>query len=286
MELACAMCGEPADGATPDKKHAICSSQCGRLAMQKMGTPLPALPNAPSPDKQQLLSVHGTGEVRVMPDRVRVALEVIREATTVAEVNQKIIKAADALLSLLKDRTQGRAQKIQTDDLVIEPLYEPEPPAPVIRNVRYDDRDRVTERKIVSYQAIFPISFQSTVDQTASLIDLCLKDNVASGVRGLRYVVSEEIARPAYSKALELASLDAEAQARVVLNTLHMKERGIVAIEIRDNGRGGLERVMHNEESYVSFKQKKSLRTAQANMQLIAPEEAINATVYLVIAYE
>lgn len=274
LQLKCENCSSYCTTVSNDKKHVVCS----RLCEDKVNLSLDAIqtyPSATGTEGIPVLTVRGRGEVKVMPDRLQVTLVVIRKDKEIAVVNEKLIKAANFLIDLLKNKTDGKADKIQTENMRINPIYKPQP-----RDRAYDEEERV----ILGYEGIFPISFESIVKDAGPIIEKALQNNVADNVRDMNYIVSDEIAKPAREEALKLASLDALKQADVVLNTLKMKRQNILSINIENDGSRPIPR-FSSEESYSSYKQKSRLSVAKKSMEFLAPENTITASVSLTLSY-
>lgn len=247
----CEVCCEPSDTVTPDQKHVICSLAC----KEKLA-------------ESGLLTVNGRGEVTVSPDRVRIGLDIERTGATFAIVNQLLTEAANKVIELLK--SDKRAYKIQTDNLRIEPLYKKE-----TKEETNSQDHRRSEREITGYEGHFPLSFEAQIGDVGSLFTVALTNNYASRITGLDYIVSDEVSQPAYIEALRLASLDAQNKAQVILDSLKLSKKAITRIDIDQHG------PRHIQYSQESF----SPQLAMAKMQIIAPDEKVNASLTLVMAY-
>lgn len=264
---------------TRDEKHVICSLECLKDLNARSGGK-DTSHKKKKKKKETTLSVEGKGEVKVMPDRVRVTLVILREATLTSQVNQALIEASDALIKLLQKDTQGRAQKLQTLNLTIEEVREKS-------KEQKENEERglpnygENQGKIIAYKGRFPISFEAEIANAGPVIALALKDNYASTVQDVRYIVSDTVSKPAYKEALRLATLDAEEKAGIVLNTLGLKRKAVIHITIEDTqfGRSNSE----ESESYSSFRAKAMMAPT---MQLIGGESEINANITLLLSYE
>lgn len=248
----CEVCSQPSDTVTADQKHVICSVAC----KEKLEAP-------------GLLTVTGRGEVTVSPDRVRIGLDIERTGATFAIVHQLLTEAANKLIDLLK--SDKRAYKIQTDNLRIEPLYKKETEEETNSRER-----RRTEREITGYEGHFPLSFEAQIGEAGSLFTVALANNYASRITGLDYIVSDEVSQPAYIEALRLASLDAQNKAQVILDSLKLSKKAITRIDIDKNGP---RRMLYSQTSF-------SPQLAMAEMQIIAPDEKVNASLTLVMSYK
>lgn len=279
LQLKCENCPSYCSTVSKDKKHIVCSRSCEDKVIANRSLSLDAAIMYPSPmtgtEGIPILTVRGRGEVKVVPDRLQVTLVVIRKDKEIAVVNEKLIKAANFLIDLLKNKTDGKAEKIQTENMRIDPIYKSQP-----RDRAYDEGERV----ILGYEGIFPISFESIVKEAGPIIENALQNNVADNVRDMNYIVSDKIAKPAREEALSLASLDALKQADVVLSTLKMKRLNILSINIENDGNRPVPR-FSSEESYSSYKQKSRLSVAKKSMEFLAPENTISASVSLTLSY-
>jgi len=279
----CESCETHCSTVSKDKKHVVCCRSCEDKVMAKKALSLDAarllpdssLSSVTGTEDKQLLAVRGHGEIKVTSDRLQITLVVIRKDKEIAVVNERLIKGADAILDLLKNKSEGKADKIQTENMRIDPIYAPQP-----RDRSYDERERV----ILGYEGVFPISFESTVKEAGPIIEKALKTNIADNVRDMNYIVSDEIAKPAYEEALRRASLNAIEQADIVLSTLNMKRLNIRSINIENTGARPVPR-FSSEESYGSYKQKSLLSAAKKSMEFLAPENTISAFVSLTLSY-
>ena len=273
--LACDVCQCPCDTVTTNKEHVICSPSCHqRLSLGERMRPQQAR-HEELFQQENILTVKGHGEVSVTPDRVRVTIEIIKRSLTSERVNEMMRLVASALLEYLQKETNKRAEKIQTSNFEIRP-------------VRKDEEHR--EGPIIAYEAHFNISFEAEVAEGGLLIDRLLDhlhknslpDTVNASVESVRYIVSDAISKPAYAEALKLASKDAEAQGTLVLESLGLKKSKVVRIDVQDAGQGVTMR--EENESYAAYSAKSMMRTPKT--QFIAPQNQIEASVTLVIAYE
>ena len=288
--LPCEICGHPSDMPPMYMNRVVCSSDCFHLfnalrRRKQRESLVKALPTVPTTtltkEEKNTLSVEGRGEVKVIPDRVRVTLVIIHKADTVSDVNRALIESSRKLISLLQDKTNGKAEKIQTKELSIEPVRQKSQQQ--IKDEEKGIYNNRYEGVIVAYEGKFPISFESLISDAGPIIDLALQTNEADEVEGLSYIVSDNVGKTAYDKALRVATLDAEAKSKIVLDTLGMRKTGILSITIDDTYHA---RQTERHEEYASFAPRAKMATSMQSMQLIAGETEIVATVRLAFSYE
>ncbi len=287
LVLKCENCQKYCSTVSRDKEHVVCSHSCenkvlGDPALLLNAADMHSLPQSSPPssitgrEELPILTVRGHGEVKATPDRIQATLVIIRKDKDSAVVSEKLITAVQFLINVLTNKTEGKASKIQTENMRIEPIYAPQP-----RDRSYDERERV----IIGYEGTFPIRFESLVKDAGFVIEKALKDNVADNVRDMNYIVSDELAQPGYQAALKIASLDALKQADSVLYTLQMKRLNILSINIESGGSKPVPR-FSSEESYSFYKQKSVLSTAKRSIDFLAPEHTISANVSMTLSYK
>ena len=106
---------------------------------------------------------------------------------------------------------------------------------------------------------------------------MALTNNYASSITGLDYIVSDEVSKPAYTEALRLASRDALGKAQVILDSLNLTKDAITRVNVDQNG--SRHRTQYMQESF-------SPTMAMTKMQIIAPDEKVNASLTLVVSYK
>lgn len=251
------MCDKLTETLSGDKQHVICSEAC-LLKLQSME------------GDTHVLSVKGRGEVKVTPDRVSITLIVTKRAPTVSEVNKLLVRDSNRLLTLLKEKSEGRAEKIHTDQLDIRPIY---------KEQTREEIERGAERIVIEYGGFYPITFEALIANMGALIDLSLKDDLASEVKNLSYIVGDAIAKAGQREALRLATIDAKEQADIVLDTLKLTQKRIIRIDIEDAGR-------RERPPVYGINRKMMMASAEtSSVELNAPEQEIIAHVTLELSY-
>jgi uncharacterized protein YggE len=167
-----------------------------------------------------LLTASGDGEARVAPDEATVRLGVSAQAPTAREVQDQVNRTAGAILEAVR-RLGIPADRIQTSELNLGPVYGQERPEAEIR-----------EPRIVGYQASNVVSVQvEQLDKVGPVIDAGLGaganrlEGVAFGLRDDRKARAEALTR-----AVEEARVKADALARA------LKVRLVRILEVAEGG--------------------------------------------------
>lgn len=262
---------------------------------KKVATTTP--PPKPVPQKKKVevveeeeelgvLRVAGHGSVTVTPDRVRVGFLLMEEAPDADTVNRKLAERSGKLIALLREETEGKAEKLATPHMEVTPLYEKRKDEK--KQPRYLDDDE--ERKVVAYRGVFTVTFESLVEDSGLIIDTAIQSTQKRTptqvvmVGTVNYIVSESVRKPAMTSALRLATLDAEDKAEQVLQTLGAIKVRTASASIDDAGHR--RPFDMEEESYsVHSNKRKMAATARIPTQLIAGDREVEASVQLTIEY-
>jgi uncharacterized protein len=85
--------------------------------------------------------------------------------------------------------------------------------------------------QLVGYTASNSISFRVTTDRAGAILDAAVK-NGATRINGVSFVASDQAIATAQLQALKQATQDAERQADAVLETLNLKRKEVIGIQI------------------------------------------------------
>lgn len=173
----------------------------GRCISQQPG---PAT-QSPSPS---VVTVHGHGEVRMMPDEAHVRLGVIAQAPTAKEAQADANRAAGAITAAV--RAQGVSpRELQTTALTLQPIYASQP------------HDSDTPPRIVAYRASNVVTVRVTaLGRVGDVIDAALGAG-ANTLDGLTFTLRDDAA--ARDSALALAVHEASGKARTIAAALHLR---------------------------------------------------------------
>ena len=143
--------------------------------------------------------------------QIRLAIEV--SAKTPSQAQQDAAKRSTRVVDFLKTQ---QVDKLQTTGINLNPTYN----YPPNRNPQ-----------LTGYSATNSISFQVTTDRAGAILDAAVK-NGATRIDGVSFVASERAMATAQLQALKQATQDAERQADTVLQTLNLKRREVIGVQI------------------------------------------------------
>jgi uncharacterized protein len=158
------------------------------------------------------LTVSGRG-VESIPttlSQVNVGVEV--QGKNVQEVQQEAARRSSAVVTLLKSRN---VEKLQTTGINLNPVYS------------YNNN----VQKINGYSATNTVSFRISTDKTGTLLDDVVKAG-ATRIDGISFVASDDAISQAQKQALQKATADAQQQSNAVFNTLGLKPKEVVNVQI------------------------------------------------------
>lgn len=206
------------------------------------------------------LTVSGRG-VESIPttlSQVNVGVEV--QGKNVQEVQQEAARRSSAVVTLLKSRN---VEKLQTSGINLNPVYS------------YNNN----VQKINGYSATNTVSFRISTDKTGTLLDDVVKAG-ATRIDGISFVASDDAISQAQKQALQKATADAQQQSNAVFNTLGLKPKEVVNVQI--NG-ANPPRPLYRESSSLNA------RAADAALPpstaVVGGEQQVEASVTLQISY-
>jgi uncharacterized protein len=171
---------------------------------------------APSHAEERLrtISVIGLGSVSIPANLTEVSLGLEVTGKNPDIVQQEANDRAAKVINLLRQR---RVEKLRTKGITIAPNYN-------------DDNNR---RKIISYTATNVVSFRTNTIQAGGVIDDAIKVG-ATKIDSVSSTADDAAIERAQTQALQLATKDAQRQARSVLEAIGLKAKEIAAIQVND----------------------------------------------------
>ncbi len=162
------------------------------------------------------LTASGRGIVTIPTtiSQIRLAIESSGKTPTAAQ--QEAARRSTQVVNYLKTQ---QVDKLQTTGINLNPTY------------TYPSNGKP---QIVGYTASNSISFQVTTDRAGKILDAAVR-NGASRIDGVNFVASERAISTAQIQALKQATQDAQRQADAVLETLSLKRREVIGIQINSN---------------------------------------------------
>jgi uncharacterized protein len=143
--------------------------------------------------------------------QIRLAIEV--SAKTPNKAQQDAARRSTGVVDFLKTQ---QVDKLQTTGINLNPTYSYPPNG---------------NPQLTGYTATNSISFQVTTDRAGAILDAAVK-NGATRIEGVNFVASERAIATAQLQALKQATQDAERQADTVLQTLNLKRREVIGVQI------------------------------------------------------
>ncbi|WP_066118651.1 SIMPL domain-containing protein [Geminocystis sp. NIES-3709] len=158
------------------------------------------------------ITVTGQAIERIPTTIATVQLGVEIEGKNASEIQQEVAKRTVSLVELLRS---SNVQRLQTSGIQLRPNY------------TYDNN----QRQLTGYVASNLVSFELAIDQVGRLLDDSVKVG-ATRIDNVSLTATETAIAQAQKQALMKASLDAQQQAEVVLNTLNLKAQEIITINV------------------------------------------------------
>lgn len=189
--------------------HPIARLACAVLLAWNT-TSLPAI--AQDPTTPTRLTVTGQGQIAIPATIAQVSLGVEIRARTAEDAQAQAAEASSAIVSYLKSQN---VDQLQTQGIQLSPIY-----------INEDGRSQITE-----YMASNTVSFRIEAETVGGILDEAVRRG-ATQISGLSFVGSDTAIAAARNEALRAATLDARAQADVVLDTLGLSAQSIGQIYI------------------------------------------------------
>lgn len=211
-------------------------------------------------DEINQLTVVGQGKTKIIADMsvVRISIEVNEKQ--VADVQQALADKTQAVLTKIRSFDVA---KLETDQMQIHPRYSTGKP-----------------RLLLGYQGRMTISFETTALKAGKIIDSSIQAG-ANRLEGIQLKASDEKIEAARIESLKKASQDALKEANVVLESLNLKLKSVVQVNIQNQG---------NDQHYPQprmYYSEMGLGAAQkSSTEITSKEHEINAAVTLKVMYE
>lgn len=179
---------------------------------------LPAQTGGSAMDSIPALTVHGSAEVTVEPDRAVVRLGVLVQKPGAAEAQQEANRIAGAILKGLRG-TGLEDEAIQTSELQLSPVYSSSGPR----------SGQPEEPKIVAYRASNVVSVRlEDLSNIGPAIDAGLAAG-ANRLEGVSFDLANDL--PARQGALRKAVEEARAKAKTMADALGVRLTEVLSLE-------------------------------------------------------
>ncbi|MBW4575869.1 MAG: SIMPL domain-containing protein [Aphanothece sp. CMT-3BRIN-NPC111] len=207
------------------------------------------------------LSASGRGIVNIPKTTSQVRLGVEVQGKTSANVQQQVAERSQAVVELLKSRSD--VEKLETTGIRLNPNYS------------YKDG----KQTITGYTGANTVSFKIEPKKTGSLLDEAVKAG-ATRIDGVTLVASDSAIADAQKQAIKEASEEANKQADAALSALNLQQREIIGIQINGANLPEPRQPMMDTASIPSAQKAPSFVTP-----VIAGEQQVQASVTLQIRY-
>jgi uncharacterized protein len=158
------------------------------------------------------LTVTGQGSENIATSLAQVTLGVEVQGKTAQEVQQEVARRSTAVVGLLRSRN---VEKLETTGINLNPNYS------------YADN----KQQLIGYSGNNTVSFRVATDRAGAIMDEAVKAG-ASQINGVSFIAAPEVISAARSQALREATLDAQTQAKAVLDTLNLSPKQVVKIQV------------------------------------------------------
>ena len=199
----------------------------------------------------------GTVTIPTTLSQIRLAIEI--SGKTPASAQQAAAKRSTQVINYLKTQ---QIDKLQTTGISLNPTY-------IYPNGRNPE--------ITGYTATNSISFRVTNDRAGAILDAAV-NNGATRIDGVNFIASEQAISTAQLQALKQATQDAERQADAVLETLNLKRKEVINIQINSA----------STPTPIPLAQdmlRQSVAKAAATTPVVGGEQQVEAAVTLDIGY-
>ena len=205
------------------------------------------------------LTASGRGIVTIPTTLSQIRLAIEASGKTPNAAQQETAKRSTQVMNYLKSQ---QVDKLQTTGINLNPTY------------TYPSNSKP---QIVGYTATNSISFRVITDRAGSILDGAVKSG-ATRIDGVSFVASDKAIATAQTQALKQATQDAQRQADTVLESLNLKRREIIGIQINSTSNPSPIPMMEN-----MVRQK--VASDMATTPVVGGEQQVEAGVTLDIGY-
>ncbi len=217
----------------------------------------PAIAQERKPARTLTASGRGIVSIPTTLSLVRLAIEV--QAKTPTNAQQEAAKRSSRVVEYLKTQ---QVEKLQTTGINLNPTYIYPPNG---------------TPQITGYTATNSISFRVTTDRAGAILDAAVKSG-ATRIDSVSFVAADRAIANAQIQALKQATQDAQRQADAVLETLNLKRKEVIGIQINSNSTP-MPLPMVSQGTFTK------MADAQSTTPIVGGEQQVEAAVTLDIGY-
>jgi uncharacterized protein len=159
------------------------------------------------------ITANGRGVVTISTTLSQIRLAIESTGKTPTSAQQEAAKRSTQVINYLKTQ---QVDKLQTTGINLNPTY---------------SYQNGSNPKITGYTATNSISFRVMNDRAGAILDAAVK-NGATRIDGVNFIASDQAIATAQLQALKQATQDAQRQADAVLETLNLKRKEVINIQI------------------------------------------------------
>ncbi len=200
------------------------------------------------------VTVTGRGSENIPTSFAQVTLGVEVQGKTAQEVQQEVARRSTAVVGLLRSRN---VEKLETTGINLNPNYS------------YADN----KQQLVGYAGSNTVSFRVATERAGAIMDEAVKAG-ASQINEVKFMAAPEVISAARSQALREATLDAQTQAKAVLDTLNLSPKQVVKIQINSTSTPPPRPMMMKADA-----------ASQASTPVVGGEQEVEASVTLEVRY-
>jgi uncharacterized protein len=205
------------------------------------------------------LTASGRGIVTIPTTLSQIRLAIESSGKTPNNAQQEAARKSAQVMNYLKTQP---VDKLQTTGINLNPTY------------TYPSGGNP---QISGYTASNSISFRVTTDRAGAILDAAVK-NGATRIDGVSFVASEQAISIAQIQALKQATQDAQRQADAVLETLNLKRKEVIGIQINSTS-------SPTPIPISSQRMSVKMADAQPTTPVVGGEQQVEAAVTLDIGY-
>lgn len=203
------------------------------------------------------VSGRGTQSIPTTLSEVRLGVEV--QGKTAVAAQQEAAKRSNAVVALLKSRSQ--VEKLETAGISLNPIYS------------YNNNTQ----KLTGYTATNTVSFRIPTESIGNLLDEAVQAG-ATRIDGISFTATDSAILAAEQAALKKATQNAQQQANSVLGALSFTAKEIVSIQINNAA-------PPQPQPLVQYETANRVADAKVSTPVIGGEQKVEAAVTLQISY-
>ena len=244
-----------------------------RLAMSLFGIINLAIANPAFAQERLLrtLVVIGRGTEDVVMTKAQIQLGIEIQGKVAQEVQQEVIRRANAVVELLRSRS---VERLATTEVRLSPNY------------RTDKGTQI----LTGYTGSVEVTFRVAIPQAGAIFDEAVKAG-ANRIRSVSFLAEDAAIATARKAALREATEDAQSQAKTVLEALGITQHEVITVQI-DNAYAPAPRFVGADrlETRLSSLETQQFSTTtnlrgEAIFPLAGGEQTVNASITLQVRY-